>query len=494
MTVVTVSGVEPLRATTDAVLLAHFEGIGLDAAGASIDESLGGPIAEMRSTGELRGRFAELMVLPRRSDEGPRRVLVLGLGKREQLDAYRLHNAFWFAGQRLREHRLESVTLCIDAGWLKDADDVVRSAVTGVLLANETQAGHRKHDDTPEPLQRIELSGVDAAETLLSEAVVLADASNRVKHWVARPSNTLTPQLFAEQVTAACEGTGVEVDIVDESRLRSLGAGALLGVARGSQEPPVMIAARYDGGSPDGPVLGLVGKGITFDTGGISIKPALGMELMKTDMGGGASVVAAVIAIAALRIPCNVVAVVPATENMPSGAAYKPGDILDTLDGRTIEVINTDAEGRIVLADGLAFARSLGATHLVDVATLTGAVIVALGHVAAGLMGSDRGLLARIQEAAAAAGERFCELPLHPEYDVCLESDVADVKNLDGREAGSICGGVFLREFSGGLPWAHLDIAGTAWNDQASMTQVPKGPSGAPVRTLVHLARHFAKA
>ena len=254
-----------------------------------------------------------------------------------------------------------------------------------------------------------------------------------------------------------------------------------------------MITVRWDGGAPDGPRLALVGKGITFDTGGISIKPATGMDAMKFDMGGGAAVLGAMWAIAQLKPAANIIGVVPATENMPGGHAYKPGDVLTSLSGTTIEVTNTDAEGRIILSDGLAYARKLGATHLVDVATLTGAIVVALGHVNAGLFSNDAALAELVQRAARRAGDRVAPMPMDPEYDVCLTSDVADVKNLGGRQGGAISAAVFLREFAGELPWVHLDIAGTVWNDQGDQTQIPKGPSGAPVRTFVHLAFEFAK-
>jgi leucyl aminopeptidase len=216
------------------------------------------------------------------------------------------------------------------------------------------------------------------------------------------------------------------------------------------------------------------------------------MEMMKAYMGGGAAVLAAMHTIAALRVPCNVIGIVPTTENMPGGRAIKPGDVVTALDGTTIEIVNTDAEGRVVLADGLGMARRLGATHIVDVATPTGAVVIALGHVSAALMTSDAALAQLVQRAAGQAGDRFAQLPMHPEYDSCLRSDVADVRNWGGREASTISGGVFVRAFSGGLPWVHLDIAGTVWNDQGSLKEVPDGPSGAPVRTLVWLARLFA--
>jgi leucyl aminopeptidase len=301
--------------------------------------------------------------------------------------------------------------------------------------------------------------------------------------------------MLAERAEKMAREAGLGVEILDEKRIADLKMGALLSVARGSVEPPRVMVLTYTPANPKpgAPILGLVGKAITFDTGGISIKPALGMEAMKGDMGGGAAVLCALHAIAALGVRCNVVGIVPATENMPGGRALKPGDVIRAMDGTTIEVVNTDAEGRVVLADGLALARRLGATHIVDVATLTGAVIVALGHACAGLMSSDAELTRLVQRAAREGGDRFAELPLYPEYDACLRSEVADVRNWGGREAGAIGAAVFIRAFAGGLPWAHLDIAGTSWNDQASLKEVPSGPTGAPVRTLVWLARLFAR-
>ncbi len=280
----------------------------------------------------------------------------------------------------------------------------------------------------------------------------------------------------------------MSVDVLDEHRLEQLGMGLLLGVARGSSEPPRLVAMRYEpAGAPPAPVLGLVGKGITFDTGGISIKPADGMERMKDDMAGGAAVACAMRAIARLRAPIRVVGVVPATENMPGGRAIKPGDVLKSASGKTVEVINTDAEGRLILGDGLWYARQLGATHLVDVATLTGACVVALGKITSGLFGTPASWVEDVRRAAGRAGDRVWPMPLHDEYFDQLKSEIADMTNTGGRPAGSITAAMFLKEFTGGLPWAHLDIAGTAWAEEAK-PYLPKGPSGVGVRTLAELA------
>jgi leucyl aminopeptidase len=370
--------------------------------------------------------------------------------------------------------------------------------VTGTLLANFDAGTHKRESDRTPLIEEVVVAGADgdpdAVDAALSEAVLLADSTLRVQRWVSAPANTMTPTILADAVRELCADTTLTVEVMGRDELEAAGAGALLGIARGSEEPPAMIVVAHRGGGADDGCLALVGKGITFDTGGISIKPSLGMEMMKSDMGGGAAVLAAMHAIAALQVRGNVIGIVPATENMPGGRALKPGDVVTAIDGTTIEVVNTDAEGRVVLADGLGLARQRGATHIVDVATLTGAAIIALGHVTTGLMSNDAALTRLVQQAGVQAGDRFTELPMHPEYDCCLRSEVADVVNWGGREAGTIAGGVFLRAFAGGLPWVHLDIAGTSWNNQGSLKEVPDGPSGSPVRSLVWLARLFAAA
>jgi len=496
--VISAGDVPVTDAATDAAIVGAFDD-SLSAAATQADAALGGLLSEMRDAREIRGSFAERTVIHTLGRLPARRLLVLGLGKPAQLDGFRLHNAFHFAGATLRKQGVRSVTAYVPEEAIAVAGDgttaAARAVATGILLGNFEGDLNKSERDPDTAIDSVVVAGVGhngAIEAALREATVLADATNLTRRWAAMPSNTLTPRLLAESARRLYQGTGLEVEVLEKADLEREGMGGLLGVARGSDEPPVMIIVRYDGGRPDGPRLALVGKGITFDTGGISLKSAGGMELMKFDMGGGAAVLAAMRAIAALRPAANVVAVVPATENMPGGHAYKPGDVLTTSAGKTIEVTNTDAEGRIILADGLSKARRLGATHIVDTATLTGACVVALGHVTTGLMTNDRALAAMVQGAADAAGDRVAELPMFPEYDVCLRSDVADMKNTAGREGGTINAAVFLREYVEDLPWVHLDIAGSGWNDQSDQTQIPKGPSGTPVRTLVHLATAFA--
>ncbi|HXA27343.1 MAG TPA: leucyl aminopeptidase [Candidatus Angelobacter sp.] len=492
---------------SDAVVVTAFED-GFSPAAQEVDRALDGLLTEMRDGKELSGKFAERTVIHTLGRMPSKRVMVLGLGKPKQLDTYRLHNAFWFAGAALRKQGAHSVSAYVD-GAVVDAihgrngesaaalPDTVHAVATGLALGNyQGDSNKSEKKDNGPGIESIAVGGLDGrpgVDEALRQAVILAEATNTVRAWAAAPSNQLTPTLLAEAAQKLFAGTGLEVEVLDKAALQREKAGALLGVAQGSDEPPVMIAVRWDGGAPDGPRLALVGKGITFDTGGISIKPSAGMETMKFDMGGGAAVLGAMWAISQLKPKANVIGVVPATENMPSGHAYKPGDVLTSMSGKTIEVLNTDAEGRIILADGIEWAKRMGATHIVDVATLTGAIVVALGHVNTGMFTNDEDFAAMVARASRRGGDRVAPMPMHPEYDVALTSEVADMKNIGGREAGSVSAAVFLREFAGELPWVHLDIAGTVWNDQGDLTVVPKGPSGTPVRTFVHLAFEFAK-
>ncbi len=369
---------------------------------------------------------------------------------------------------------------------------LAQAAAEGLTLSEFNVGSYKTDEPAPAAAPAWTVVILDGAREAAAEAVVrgrtLGECSNLARELANEPGNTLTPREFAKRAAALAVDAGVRAEILDETQIEELGMGLLLGVARGSSEPPRVIVFRYDPpGAPDTPVLGLVGKGITFDTGGISIKPADGMERMKDDMAGGAAVACAMRAIALLRAPMRVIGVVPTTENMPGGRAIKPGDILKSAEGKTVEVINTDAEGRLILGDGLWYARRLGATHLVDVATLTGACVVALGKIASGLFGGPDDWVQRVRAVADRAGDRVWPMPLFEEYRDQLKSDIADMMNTGGRPAGSITAAMFLKEFSGGLPWVHMDIAGTAWAEEAK-PYLPKGPSGVAVRTLAELA------
>ena len=373
--------------------------------------------------------------------------------------------------------------------------DLAQAAAEGLTLA-EFYGGTYKTDDPPPAAVPawtvVALDEADDAGAMAQLAVergrILGECSNLAREMANEPGNTLTPREFARRATALASEAGVKTEILDETQIEKLGMGLLLGVARGSVEPPRLMVFRYDPpGAPQTPVLGLVGKGITFDTGGISIKPADKMEQMKDDMAGGAAVACAMRAIALLKAPMRVIGIVPTTENMPGGKAVKPGDVLKSAAGKTVEVINTDAEGRLILGDGLWYARQLGATHLVDVATLTGAVVVALGKITSGIFGTPDAWVEHVRAVADRAGDRMWPLPLFDEYKDQIRSDIADLMNTGGRAAGAITAAMFLKEFAGDLPWVHLDIAGTAWAEE-SKPYLPKGPSGVAVRTLANLA------
>ncbi|HWU41515.1 MAG TPA: leucyl aminopeptidase, partial [Candidatus Acidoferrum sp.] len=325
----------------------------------------------------------------------------------------------------------------------------------------------------------------------LTEAVrrgrIIADAANLARDLVNEPGNALTPTELGRRAIAAARQSRMRGQVLGPGQIRRLGARALLGVARGSREPPRLIVLEYRGGRRRGPHLGLIGKGITFDSGGISIKPAEHMEAMKGDMAGAAAVIAATSAIALLGLPIHVTAIIPATENLPSGSALKPGDVLRAMSGKTIEVVNTDAEGRLVLADALHYARTKKVSHLVDVATLTGACVVALGTLNSGAFTNNQAWLDKVLAAGRAAGEKIWALPMDPEYDDLIKSEVAEIKNTGGRQGGAITAAKFLQHFVGDTPWVHLDIAGTFETDKEKGYQT-KGATGVMVRTLVSLA------
>jgi leucyl aminopeptidase len=375
-----------------------------------------------------------------------------------------------------------------------DAAELAQAVAEGLTLAEFNGGTYKTVEPAPtgSPAWTILVEGSGDVPAAVSAAVargrVLGDCSNLARDLANEPGNTLTPTEFATRAAAVVADTGVRVDILDETKIAELGMGLLLGVARGSSEPPRLLVFRHDPpGAPDSPVLGIVGKGITFDSGGISIKPADGMERMKDDMAGGAAVACAMRAIALLNAPMRVIGIVPVAENMPGGRAIKPGDILKSAEGRTVEVVNTDAEGRLILGDGLWYARRLGATHLVDVATLTGACVVALGKNASGLFGTPDEWVDRVRRVANQAGDRVWPMPMFEEYREQLKSEIADFTNTGGRPGGASTAATFLKEFTGGLPWVHIDVAGTAWAEEARPF-LPKGPSGVGVRTLASLA------
>jgi leucyl aminopeptidase len=376
-------------------------------------------------------------------------------------------------------------------GGAEGVTAVVEGAFIGIFDP-DTYKSDRK-DQTIDAVTVLAKGDQGALQKALDEARIVGESQNFTRELVNEPSNRMTPTILAERARKMAQEVGLKCEVYGADKIKELKMGAFWGVAQGSDEPPALIVLRYEpAGAPASPVLGLVGKGITFDTGGISIKPADGMEKMKYDMAGGAAMLGAMRAIALLKPKVKVIAVVCATENMPSGKAQKPGDVQIAMSGKSIEIINTDAEGRLVLADGLFYARQLGCTHLVDAATLTGAVVVALGYVNAGAFANNDEFYGRFTHALEKAGEKFWRLPLDDDYKEVIKSNIADIVNSGGRWGGAVTAAKFLQEFAEETPWIHLDIAGTAWTED-SKPWIAKGPSGIAVRSLVQLARDFEK-
>ncbi|HEV2115129.1 MAG TPA: leucyl aminopeptidase, partial [Terriglobales bacterium] len=380
--------------------------------------------------------------------------------------------------------------------------DAVKAVVEGAFVGNfdpDTYKSDRK-DQSIEHLTVVAPGKQDEARLrrALEEGRIIGESQNFTRELVNEPSNRLTPTVLAEraeemvrEIAKTANGFRLSVETHGANKIRELKMGAFWSVAQGSDEPPALIIIKYEPeGAPQKPVLGLVGKGITFDTGGISIKPSDGMEKMKYDMAGGAAMLGAMRAIALLKPKVKVIAIVCATENMPSGHAQKPGDVQIAMSGKSIEIINTDAEGRLVLADGLHYARQLGCTHLVDAATLTGACVVALGMVNAGVFANNEEMFERFSRALQRAGEKMWRLPLDEEYKEQIRSSIADIMNTGGRWGGAVTAAMFLKEFAEETPWIHLDIAGTAWMDD-NKAWIAKGPSGVAVRSLVEFVRGF---
>ena len=362
-----------------------------------------------------------------------------------------------------------------------------RAIAEGAILGSFSVEPYKTSEARSLP-ERVTIIGGQAAAA--EQGRILAESTNWARALIIEPSNYKPPRVVAERAVAMAKEVGLEVDVLDEGRIRELKMGALLGVSQGSAEPPRIVVLKHRGKPESKQLLTFVGKGITFDTGGISLKPADGMEKMKYDMAGGATAMAALRSLALMHAPVNCMVVVPLAENMPGGRAQRPGDVVRSMSGKTIEIINTDAEGRLVLADGLAYARQLGATHMVDLATLTGAIRVALGPHRVGVMGNHQDFIDSFLKAAGRAGEKMWQLPLDDEYRDMIKSPIADIANSGGRFAGAITAGKFLQEFVGDVPWVHLDIAGIAWNEEEK-PYLPKGPSGIAVRTLVEFGMSF---
>jgi leucyl aminopeptidase len=457
-----------------------------------LDAATGGEFSAAVKRGEFAGKPCQLWSSGvTGSGWRSRRVMAVGMGPQKDFAAERARRVGATVGLSARQQKRARVAFALTGAW---TDQAIESLAEGVTLSNYDNGHLKSRQEERFFVSSVEVSaaGNKDAAAAVERGARVGDAINGARVLINEPGNRLTPREFIARGQAMLSLPGVTVDVLDENKMEQLHMGLLLGVARGSAEPPRLLVARYEPeGAPASPVLGYVGKGITFDTGGISIKPADGMERMKDDMAGGATVIAALRAIAQERIPVRMIVIVPSTENMPGGKAVKPGDVLTGASGLTVEVNNTDAEGRLILGDGLWYAKKLGATHLVDVATLTGACVVALGKITTGLFATP-GWSEVLQAAAATGGERVWPMPLFEDYREQLKSEIADMVNSPGRPAGAVTAAMFLKEFSGDTPWAHLDIAGTAWADETRPWTM-KGATGVMVRTLVEVARTAGK-
>ena len=487
--------------SVEAIVVNLFEGVtNPGGATGAVDRALGGAISRLIEDGETKGKKGEMTLIHTLGTMAPSRVVVAGLGKESDFDEDTVRVVSAVACRFLRRPGVQSIATIAHGAGIGGMDERAsgRGIAEGSLLGLHRFDKYKTENENKSEIKELTIiesdpAKVSALQDGVDEGSIIAEATNLCRSMASEPANFMTPTRMAEVALEVAQEGDLEIDVLDRPRMAELGMGALLGVAQGSDEPPKLIVLRYHGDSDnESNTVGLLGKGITFDSGGISIKPALNMGEMKTDMAGGASVISAMSAISKLKPKINVTAIIPATENMPGGGAQRPGDIVKTMSGKTIEIDNTDAEGRLVLADAVSYARSLGLDRIVDVATLTGAVVVALGKVCTGAFGNDQRLLDQVLEAGKQTGERMWQMPTFDDYKEQYKSSVADIKNTGGRGAGSITGAQIIGEFAEGAAWVHLDIAGTSRSDRQKGYN-PKGATGVPVRTLVRLALNLAE-
>jgi leucyl aminopeptidase len=479
--------------TTGALVVPVFAGTTVDGVTADVDRILGGAIADVLASGEIAGKPNETSLLHAK-DAPFKRVFVIGVGDRAKLTPSALAKYAGTAVRYLGKRGIERITIALPAGL--DATLAASFAAEGAFAAILDTTTYRTEPDRPVKTAEVTLLAGDydaaAIEAGAARGSIIGEAVNKARLMALTPGNDMTPTVVAQRAKEFAKDAGLEVDVLDEARMEAKGMGSLLGVSRGSDEPATLSVLTYKGDPSSTEVLALVGKGLTFDSGGISLKPPENMHEMKYDMSGGAGVLAAMWAIGKLRPKLNVIGLVPSSENLPGPKAMKPGDILRAMNGKTIEVLNTDAEGRLILADAMCYAKELGATKMVDAATLTGACVIALGHAASGTMSNDDAFVERFLKIVADCGERYWRLPLYPDFDTQIKSDIADLKNTGGRPGGAETAGAFLKAFAGDTPWIHLDIAGTAYLDGES-SHMAKGPTGTPVRAMVSLVEDFAQ-
>ncbi|HEY3928929.1 MAG TPA: leucyl aminopeptidase [Candidatus Koribacter sp.] len=473
-------------------------------------DSIAKAAADLVASKEITGRLFEVATLHRPDGLKARRLVVVGCGKAKSFTSYELRKVAGAAVRALKKS-LKSIAIVAPESWSGSADpasqstliferggllEVIKAIAEGAVIAN-TDYNYYHSDRKTQQIDELTIlvpasADSKALEQAAKQGQIIGESQNFTRDLVNEPGNRMTPTILGERAKKVCAEVGLACEVFGADKLHELKMGAFWSVSQGSDEPPALIVMKYEpAGAPQSPVLGLVGKGITFDTGGISIKPADGMEKMKYDMAGGAAMIGTMRAIALLKPNVRVIGIVCAAENMPGGKAQKPGDVQIAMSGKSIEVINTDAEGRLVLADGLHYAKQLGATHLVDAATLTGACMVALGGINAGIFANDEDYFNRFTKALKKSGEKMWRLPVDDEYKELIKSPIADIKNTGGRYGGAITAAMFLKEFVGDTPWIHLDIAGVAWQEKA-LPWLAEGPSGIAVRSIIELVRSFA--
>ncbi|MBI5196985.1 MAG: leucyl aminopeptidase [Nitrospirae bacterium] len=484
---------------TEALALGVWEGEKIEGLLRRVDQALRGLISEMLRTGEFEGKSDQFAVLHTQGALPAKRLILIGLGKRDALETEKIRQASGSVSRKIRDLGLREFTTSTQAIGRKDLTpgSAAQALAEGAFLGLYRFSKYRvKEKNNFKELSRIQLveerKEVGEVKTGVRKGEIIAGATCFSRDLVNHPANDMTPTILSQVAVRMASKTGVRCRVLAKREVQRLGMGAFLGVARGSEEPPKFIILEYWGGKRGEKPIVVVGKSITFDSGGISIKPSEGMEKMKYDMSGGAATLGLLQAAAQLRLPVNLVGLLPATENLPSGTATKPGDVLKSMGGWTIEVVNTDAEGRLVLADALSYALRYKPAAIIDIATLTGACVVALGSQAIGMIGNNEELKKSIRQAGEETRERVWEMPLWDEYHEQIRSPIADIKNTGGREGGMITAAAFLSKFVEEYPWVHLDIAGVAWKEKDS-PYIPKGGVGVGVRLLVQFLQDWGQ-
>jgi leucyl aminopeptidase len=485
---------------TDAILVNLFEGVeSPGGATGAVDKALGGLISSLIEQGELKGKLNEVGIIHSMGKVPARIIAIAGLGKQADFKTDNIRTVTAQACRTLRGLNCRSIATILHGAGSGNIhiDDAAQAIVEGSMLGLYTFRKHKAKEKESADVEKLTIVIKDAADIksirkASKRAKAVGDAVIMARDMVNEPSNYMTPSDMAKKAQSLAENYSLDLEVLDSGQIKKLKMGALLGVAQGSKQPPKLMVLRYKGNPRSTNTIGLIGKGITFDSGGISIKPSEGMSEMKGDMSGGAVVMASIRAIAELKLKVNVIAVIPATENLPSGTAIKPGDVLIASNGKTIEVANTDAEGRLILADALCYSVNLGLSPIIDVATLTGACHIALGDFCSGIFSNDQEVANGIIQAGKDAGECMWQMPMNEEYKELNKSDIADIKNTGGRYGGAITAAQFLAEFVGDVPWVHIDIAGTFMSDKEK-GHLTKGATGVAVRTLINFAQNNSK-